>query len=702
MSAIKKKDLEMNKFISIAASIALFNFAYADEVLEAVRVESLYDKIEKEGKVKDVVEKTEVISKKQIEKQQAVSLIEAIEKSPGIDVTTNCSMCGIKRVMLNGMKGEHTTILSDGVPFNSTVSSYYGMDAIGTGDIEDIEIARGSGASLTAPEAIGGTINIVSRRAKKNGMEFDVAAGEQGYRLTSFSAEGITEDKKTGAIVTGTYSNYDQYDQDKNGVNEAPKLENKIISIKLTHELTNSDLLDFKISHSDSKVFGGPMVDESYANALFGQTGTADPSFFGGDVNNQYDGDPMGTLESIDTLRDEYTLKWTHIGDWATIQSTLAYAEATQDSMYEGTDYNNEDKTYFADIKVSQALNDEHFLTYGIDMKTEIMKADSTQFVSTPTSNGHDDFNYNAYGIYLQDSWTINNKTELNLALRGAKITTNFKGQFAKKNEIDETMFLPRMHLRYNHDEYTVSRLSAGQGYRSPLTFFESEHGLIGPDGFGVDIDKIEKSNNISYALSYDKNRLSATASGAYTEIKNLAYIDSEGARPVLKNSDGKVAVRNADIVVGYALTPSLSISGGYEHFWYDDAYKELLSIAATEKQARFMVDYERNGWDAMAQATWSGSRNLEPYGYNDRYNDEGLTSPKSTKAPSFTTVDLKISKEISKNFTLYAGVKNLFDYTQTQKESPLFYDADGEYDVGHIWGPLRGRMTYAGIKAKF
>lgn len=38
---------------------------------------------------------------------------------------------------------------------------FYGMDAIGTADIESIEVARGSGMSLTAPEAIGGTINII-------------------------------------------------------------------------------------------------------------------------------------------------------------------------------------------------------------------------------------------------------------------------------------------------------------------------------------------------------------------------------------------------------------------------------------------------------------------------------------------------------------------------------------------------------------
>lgn len=693
----------MFKTISLAAAaIIATNTLHAADRLEAVSIESLQDIVEKQGKVKDVIEKTEVISHKEIEKKQSITLIEAIEKSPGVDVTTNCSMCGIKRVMLNGMKGEHTTVLSDGVPFHSTVSSYYGMDAMGTGDVESIEIARGSGASLTAPEAIGGTLNIVSRRAKKNGAEFNFAAGEQGYKVASFVGEGITSDKKTGIIISGMVSNYDQYDHDHNGVNEAPNLENKAISIKAFHELTPNDLLDVKFSHSNSNVFGGPMVSKSDAFNAFAATGNANPNFIGGDVRRAYNGDPMGTMESIDTMRDEVTGKWTHLGKNATVQTTLAYADAGQNSMYEGTDYDNNDKTLFGDFKVSQTLSDNHFLTYGVDLKRETMKAQSSKFVPSAGSNGHDDFDYQSFALYLQDTWTINDKTELNLALRGTKITTDFTGQFAKRNEIDTSIAVPRFHLRYNHNDYLTSRLSAGQGYRSPLTFFESEHGLIGPTGFGVKIDKIERSNNITYALSYDKGPLSMTASAAYTEVKNLAHIIDDAGKPTLVNFEDTVAVKNADIVVGYALTPSLSISGGYEQYAYDTQYKELLYIAAIEKRAHIMVDWENDGWDVMSEATWTGARDLAPYGYVNRYNDATLTLPKNTTSPAFTTVDLKISKELSKAFTLYVGVKNLFNYTQTAHESPLFYDASGNYDVGHIWGPLRGRMTYVGIKMSF
>jgi outer membrane receptor for ferrienterochelin and colicin len=674
--------------------------------LEAISIESLSDIIEKQGKVKDIVEKTEVISKKQIDKQQAITLVEAIERAAGVDVTTNCSMCGIKRVMLNGMRGEHTTVLADGVPFHSTVSSYYGMDALGTSDVESIEIARGSGASLTAPEAIGGTINIVSRRAKKNGMEFDFAAGEQGYRVGSFVGEGITTDGKTGVIVSGMLSNYDQYDRDSNGLNEAPSIKNQIMSVKVTHELTSKDLIDVKVGHSTSDVFGGPIVSESEAYAAWGASGgSANPSFVGGDVRNKYNGDPMGSLEAVKTTRNEAIAKWTHIGNTTTLQTTLAFADAKQESMYEGFDYDNIDKTYFADLKISQMFNNDHFLTYGADFKQETMRAQASAF-----DNGlieRDDFDYNSYALYLQDTWTINDKTELNLALRAAKITTDFRGQTAQGNEIDETILAPRAHLRYHHNDYMTSRLSGGIGYRSPLTFFESEHGLL-DNGFAVDISKIEKSKSAAYSLSFDRGPLSLTAGGAYTQVENLAYIDNDidPTKPTLRNFDSKLAVKNGDIVGSYALTPTMTLSAGYEQYWYDTEYKNLLFIAAVEKQGRLMFDYEEDGWNAMVQATWTASRKLGDYGYNDRFNDDALTLPKNTKAPAFTTVDIKASKEITKTFSLYAGVKNLFDYVQTDKETPLFYEDDGAggaaFDVGHIWGPLRGRMAYAGIKAKF
>jgi len=693
----------MKKTLSLVACAAIYTLASANEAhLDIITIDgSATTVIQHKGLLKDLVEKTEVIDKKEIEHTQSSTLAEAISKEVGINVTTGCSICGLKRVQINGLKGEHTTVLIDGIPFNSTVSSFYGMDAIGTADIESIEIARGAGMSLTAPEAIGGTINIIPRKPRKNGVEADMSIGTLGTKNYSLLGEAMSADKKTGVLVSASYHTQDQVDNDHNGVSESPSLENQSLSLMMTHEFSPYDSIELKASHFTSNSFGGPMVSESSAVAGYDVNNPEDPAFESGNVNNPLTSNPMSVLERINTKRDEIYLKQRHtLNGTMNLQTTIAYAEQFQDSLYEGADYLNTDKTYFGDIKIDHALNNNHFLTYGTDAKIETARSQSNKFFVVDRRK-KDDFDYTALGVYAQDAWMIDDKNELTLALRGAKITTDWRAQTAQGNEIDETMLVPRFLWRHNHTNDLTSRLSAGMGYRAPLTFFESEHGLL-DKGFDMAITELEKSKGASYALSYDANGLNITASAAYTQVKNLAYINEDSGTPTLQNLSETVSVKNGDIAIGYELMEGLNLSGVYEMYRYDDAYKSHLSLAAIEKRARFSLDYDANGWELYTEATWVGARDLTQYGYTERFNDSALTSPKNTTAPAYTTVDLKISKELNKNFTVYAGAKNLFDTLQTDTESPLFYDANGGFDSAHIWGVLRGRMVYAGIKAVF
>ena len=693
----------MKKTLSLVACAAIYTLASASEAhLDTITVDgSVTTTIQHKGLLKDLVEKTEVIDQKELEHTQSSTLAEAIEKEAGINVTTGCSICGLKRVQINGLKGEHTTVLIDGIPFNSTVSSFYGMDAIGTADIESIEIARGAGTSLTAPEAIGGTINIIPRKPRNNAIETDLSVGTLGTKNYSVLGEAMSSDKKTGILVSAAYHTQDQVDNDHNGVSESPSLENQSLSLMLTHEFSPYDSIELKASHFTSNSFGGPMVSESSAVAGYDVNNPEDPAFDGGNVNNPLTSNPMSVLERINTTRDEIYLKQRHtLNSTMNLQTTLAYAEQFQDSLYEGADYLNTDKTYFGDIKIDHAFNTNHFLTYGADAKIETARSQSVAFFDIGGMD-KDDFDYTALGLYAQDAWMIDDKNELTLALRGAKITTDWRAKIAQGNEIDETMLVPRFLWRHNHTKDLTSRLSAGMGYRAPLTFFESEHGLL-DSGFDMAITELEKSRGASYALSYDANGLNITASAAYTQVKNLAYINEESGTPTLQNLSKTVSVKNGDIAIGYEVMEGLNLSGVYEMYRYDDLYKAHLSLASIEQRARFSVDYDINGWELYTEATWVGARDLAGYGYTDRYDDLALTSPKNTTSPAYTTVDLKLSKSIDKNFTVYAGAKNLFDTVQTDTESPLFYDANGGFDSAHIWGPLRGRMVYAGVKATF
>ena len=109
------------------------------------------------GALRDELVKTETISEKAIERSGATNVNEALDKNPGIAVQVECSICNVRNVLLNNLPGRYTTLLIDGIPIYSSVSSAYGLDSVSVWGIERIDVARGAGASLIAPEALAGT-----------------------------------------------------------------------------------------------------------------------------------------------------------------------------------------------------------------------------------------------------------------------------------------------------------------------------------------------------------------------------------------------------------------------------------------------------------------------------------------------------------------------------------------------------------------
>ncbi|MEW5824701.1 MAG: TonB-dependent receptor [Pseudomonadota bacterium] len=685
----------------------------AAEELETIEVKDLRQKLQQAGTLKDEIQQTEVISEKDIERKQASNVNEAINNETGVTVSSECSMCGVKRVMINGLKGEHTTVLVDGVPTHSMVSGFYGLDSVSTSGVERIEIARGAGASLIAPESMGGTINIVTKRPTKNSANIDLSAGGNGYRKYDLTATGVTSDGKTRGLLAAQYDNIDQEDKDANGVNEAPLLENHSLSGKVSHDINPQDNIELRVLSARSEVFGGPMLGDtvsSITEALTNYGGI--PSFEGNDVRRRYTGLPGDTTEYIKTDRQELVGKWLHeFNKQTNLGLTLMHAQTKQDSFYEGIDYVADDKTNYADLRVNHFLNGSHFLTMGLDTRQEKLRSRSRAMESFLTDNDpdtqyvSDSYDYALTGLYLQDTWTPTAQLEIAAALRIDKIKADFIDPSKPDVEIDETMLAPRLHVRYDHDAQWTSRAQVGRGYRAPLSFFESDHGILDAGkGFAVDVNELEKSISASYALSYNASRLTSTASVSWNQIEHLAALeeDAQGV-PTLTQLDGKARVVSADLVVGYQLTEHWTVGMGLEKYQYNDIFKQSFAIAPVEERLRLTADYEGHGWNWNATATWIGRRDLKDYGY-EGYNIAGdESSLKTTDAPAFFTVDMKLSKVLNKTFSAYIGVKNLFDYTQAGKEdTPLFFDADGAYDVGYIYGPLRGRTVYAGVKATF
>jgi len=681
---------------------------FSAETISTIKVEeSTLQSHSKMLQVKDDTVMTETISAQKIEKKQAANLAQAIADEPGVRVSNECSMCGVKRIMLNGLKGEHTTLMTNGVPNSSIVEGFYGFDAIPMAGVSAIEISRGAGPSLIAPEAIGGVVNVVTSAPRQDKLIIDLSQGNQNYHKYQLSGTKVSKDGKTALSVSAQSDHLDQYDQDNNWVNESPALSNHSLNAQVWHQINNNNRIELRVEDQSSEIFGGPVIGSPLADSRMDartQTATDEPNFVGQNINNTPDTNTTARdfLENIQSQKQSITAKWiSDASDDLQTKLTLSHVDSSMNAIYEPTTYQAEQALTYIDGRADYFVNDHHILTFGTDVKLDEMRSSSTGG-SMPAN---DSYTMRANGLYLRDTWTPNTQLELATAVRIDHVDVDFTDQ---NRTFNETVIAPRAHLRYDHNFNWTSRLSAGIGYRVPLQFFEADHGIL-DDGFAVDVDKLEKSKNIHYALNYTDDRLLFETTFSWAKVDNLAYIDTDLETPTLVNATDSGRVMHSDFIASYQLNGHWSIGAGLEFFDYDKAYRDTFGVIPVEQRLKLMADYEGHGWSANITLTGVAARDYNDYqnaAYFDHYNQAGGIDSKGSQSPSYFTADVRVAKELNKHWTLYTGVNNLTDYTQTAEgDSPLFYDGsatDAGWDVGHIWGPLRGRLVYAGTKLTF
>ena len=703
-------------YLAVIASLPIATpfLSFAEEAtenkkeLEIIEVRSFRQKLDQAGRLKDVIQQTEILDALTIENKNALSLTAAINNEPGVNVSNECSMCGVKRIMLNGMKGEHTTILVDGLPSHTLISGFYAVDAIATTGVDRIEVARGAGASLIAPEAIGGTVNIITKEAYENTVAFDYAKGSHDFTAMKTMATGISEDGKTGITLIGQYDKQDQEDHDDNGVSEAPFIENLSLTAFISQDISDSSNVQVRVSKVQSEIFGGPILGDmvtSIGTALSGYDNEpSEQLFVDDDVRNDYIGKPWETTEWINTARDEAFVKYlTELSDYTVAEFAISYANHIQDSFYEGIDYQADDTMWYARAKFDMELSDEHFITFGLDTRQEEMRS-STDALEAVEAYQSDAFDYETSGIFFQDTWTPNDKFEVAFAFRVDQITADFIDPEKVGVEIDETFFAPRLDVRYFHSDELISRFSTGRGYRAPLSFFETDHGILDAElGYQIDIDSLEESISASFSLSYDNTVLAVTASLAHSEVENLASLEeTEDGVPLLTQLEDTAAVTTFDVTAGYNLTDNFTVNVGVEKFLYDDNFKSSYAIAPVEERASIELQYEKDNVKVFWSTVFFGEKDLSEYGY-EGYNK--LNDPSTVKTlvgEAFSSSDVKVQYQLTEQTKLYAGISNVFEETQIDSgDTPLFYDANGGYDVAYIYGALHGREFYAGIEIK-
>jgi len=121
-----------------------------------------------------------VIGADEIARSGADSLAELLQRQPGIEITQNGGRGGTSGIFVRGSNTNQTVVLVDGIRVSSSSSGTTALEALPLGQIDHIEILRGPASSLYGSDAIGGVVQIFTRRGE-DGVHANANAGFGRY-----------------------------------------------------------------------------------------------------------------------------------------------------------------------------------------------------------------------------------------------------------------------------------------------------------------------------------------------------------------------------------------------------------------------------------------------------------------------------------------------------------------------------------------
>jgi len=160
--------------------------------------------------INDTLAAVEIITRKDIERIQPRSITELLASVAGFDLVYNGGSGQNSSLFTRGTSSDHTLVLVDGIRVGSATLGKKTFSTIPVSQIERIEIVKGPRASLWGSDAIGGVIQIFTRRLQSGESSFEATIGSDEFLSSNFSI-GFGNDKITNT-VTVSYEDSEGYD----------------------------------------------------------------------------------------------------------------------------------------------------------------------------------------------------------------------------------------------------------------------------------------------------------------------------------------------------------------------------------------------------------------------------------------------------------------------------------------------------------
>ncbi len=222
-----------------------------------------------ETPAREVASSVSVVTEEDIKTKQQTTIQEALRSVPAVDVVRQGGLGQQTSIFMRGANSEHTLVLIDGIQLNDPISParFFDFANLTTDNIDRIEVLRGPGSTLYGSDALGGVINIITKKGQ--GQPRLTVSTEGGSYETHREKIGLSGgDDLINYSLTASYldSNGISAASRKDGNSERDGYTNLSTSARVGLTPTDNFDLDFILRYIDSDAdidnSGGPGGDD--------------------------------------------------------------------------------------------------------------------------------------------------------------------------------------------------------------------------------------------------------------------------------------------------------------------------------------------------------------------------------------------------------------------------------------------------------
>lgn len=609
---------------------------------------------------------SQIITSRDLEKSACCNLAESFETNASVEVSTTDAVSGAKQIQMLGLDGSYTLLTTDNIPALRGLATPYRLNYLSGTYIQSIDIIKGTGSVLNGYESISGQVNVMLKDPAKAERLF---VNVYGNSLARFDANVnvATEvgNKWSTILMLHTDQLHNRVDRNKDGFMD--------LSLGTQYNIYNKWKYEHEAVVSE---FGVGALRETRVG---GQMGFKEDK-------PQEEQPYYGTASETDRLTAYNKASYTFPGKpYQSIGAISSLTHHKFDAQYGLRNYDGEQNSGSARVIFQSIIGHTGHtykagLSYNYDNYTETL-ADST-FGRTER----------VPGAFLE--YVYNNSNNLTV-VAGSRV--DFHNLYG-------TIFTPRLNVKFDATQNTIFRLAAGKGFRVANPVAENTAALVSSRAidFREELQPEEAWNlggSFTHYFELGGRPGTFVTDYYYTTFINQVVADmyTDPKRVMFYNLNGRSFSKSFQAELQYEVLKGFDVKAAYKYLDVKTTYSGQLVQKPMIPEHRFFV----NLGFATPFDKWRADLTTQYFGLMPLASIEDSGAAMNMReSDRFFTTNAQVTRAF-KRWEAYVGGENLLNYRQP---NPIVGASDpfgSNFDASMVWGPVTGRIIYAGLRFK-